>query len=81
MFTIYVKIDNDWKQISIDDYLAIAVKYHWIDLIRLSIEDNISIKRMIDKLIKSGGLIEIDDYSKKIVLRYIDVELQKIRYQ
>lgn len=81
MFTIYMKIDNDWKQVNIDDYLSMVVKYHWIDLIRLSITDNISIKRMIDKLIKSGGLLEIDDNNRKIVVRYIDNKLWELRYQ
>ena len=68
---------ND-KMISFDDYLKLNINYTWVQIIRLSMQYNISVKRQIQKMIKTGALIDIGKYGIDDLSKYIEHKLHEI---
>ncbi len=64
--------------INYDEYLM-ASRYLWHDIIRLSIEENISIERMIDKMIDNKSLDHLDKVFRKDLLKHIDTKILILR--
>jgi len=76
---IYLKIDGKDTFLGVEDYLKMIVNYHWLDIVRLSIQYNISIKRMIIKLMESGGLLNVGKVGIDIVVKFIDNKFWEMR--
>lgn len=49
----------------------------WYDIVRLSIQDNISVKRMICKMMKKGWLQELNKLEVEELVKHIDNKLRK----
>ena len=71
---IWVHDNGKWQGYTAGEYLSLKINYKWNDIVTMSIEHDISIRRMIAKLIKSGGLMEINKIA-------IDQLTLCIRYQ
>lgn len=64
--------------INYDEYLM-ASNYLWHDIVRLSIEQNISIERLIDKMIDNKSLDHLDRVFRKELLKHIDKKILALR--
>ena len=63
-----------------EKYLKEVVNYSWVDIVRLSIQDNISVERMVKKLIEKGNLNDTDRELAKGLVKYIDEQLRLLIY-
>lgn len=66
-----------FTKIDYDKFLLDNSNRTWHDVVRLSIESNISIKRMIDKMIKNEWLQELNKFEVEELVKHIDNKLKE----
>ena len=75
---VWIHENGKWEGYTTEEYLKIKVNYKWNDIVTMAIERDISVRRMLVKLMKSGDLVEINSTAVEQLVFYIRHEIARL---